>query len=53
VVDTPEEAWASLVRRGLEATPPLPAPEAPPAEPPRRRSPARERMRAPGTDGGR
>jgi uncharacterized protein (TIGR00730 family) len=32
MVDTPEEAWASLVRRGLEAAPPPVTPE-PPAAP--------------------
>ena len=47
IVDTPEEAWASLVRRGLEAhaLPPVPAePLAPPA---RRRKREEERMGPP------
>jgi len=47
IVDTPEEAWASLVRRGLEARP-LPAAAEPPLAPPKpRREPERERMKAP------
>lgn len=48
MVDTPEEAWASLVRRGLEASPPAPAPAAPLAPPERRRKPDEERMKKPG-----
>jgi uncharacterized protein (TIGR00730 family) len=47
VVDTPEEAWASLVRRGLEAAP-LPAAPTPPPAPKRRRKTA-EQMKPPGT----
>ncbi|CAH0147925.1 LOG family protein [Roseomonas sp. CECT 9278] len=46
MVDTPEEAWASLVRRGLEAAPLPAAPTPPPA--PRRRRKAAEQMKAPG-----
>ena len=48
IVDTPEEAWASLVRRGLEATPLPPAPTPPPAPVRRRRKPGAEQMKAPG-----
>ncbi|WP_137126836.1 TIGR00730 family Rossman fold protein [Roseomonas sp. HF4] len=44
VVDTPEEAWASLLRRGLRAAPPTPAPEPPLARPGRRRAPQQEQM---------
>jgi hypothetical protein len=47
MVDTPEEAWASLVRRGLESAPPPPAPTPPPAPPARRRRPGAERMTPP------
>jgi hypothetical protein len=50
VVDTPEEAWASLVRRGLEATPPPPAPTPAPAPVPRRRKAGAEQMKAPAGD---
>jgi uncharacterized protein (TIGR00730 family) len=47
VVDSPEEAWASLVRRGLQAAPPAAAPE--PVRPVRpRRRPEAERMKRPG-----
>ncbi len=46
VVDTPEEAWASLVRRGLAAQPPPTTPEKP-SPPGRRRDPAAEVMPAP------
>jgi hypothetical protein len=46
MVDTPEEAWASLVRRGLEAAPLPAAPEPPPA--PRRRRKGTEQMKPPG-----
>ncbi len=47
IVDTPEEAWASLVRRGLEARA-LPAVPAAPLMPtPRRKKPEAERMPAP------
>ncbi len=47
IVDTPEEAWASLVRRGLEARA-LPATPTPPrATPSRRRKPGAERMKTP------
>jgi uncharacterized protein (TIGR00730 family) len=46
VVDTPEEAWASLVRRGLQAAPLPAAPEQPPA--PRRRRKGTEQMKPPG-----
>ncbi|BDG75246.1 LOG family protein [Roseomonas fluvialis] len=48
IVDTPEEAWASLVRRGLEATPPPPAPTPVPAPVRRRRKAGAEQMKAPG-----
>lgn len=44
IVDTPEEAWASLVRRGLEARALPPAPAAPLAPAPRRKKPEAERM---------
>ncbi|MBW6399198.1 TIGR00730 family Rossman fold protein [Roseomonas sp. HJA6] len=47
IVDTPEEAWASLVRRGLEARALPSAPAVPLAPPPRRRKPEAERMPAP------
>ncbi|WP_211864625.1 LOG family protein [Neoroseomonas soli] len=47
VVDTPEEAWASLVRRGLEARPPPASSEPPLVAPKHRRQPERERMKAP------
>jgi uncharacterized protein (TIGR00730 family) len=47
VVDTPEEAWASLVRHGLQAHQPPAAPEPPPGVPKGARRPARERMRTP------
>lgn len=47
IVDSPEEAWASLMRRGLEACPPSPAPGPPLAPPKHRREPERERMKAP------
>jgi hypothetical protein len=47
MVDTPEEAWASLVRRGLDAAQPAPAPTPPPAPVPRRRKPAAEQMKPP------
>ena len=48
IVDTPEEAWASLVRRGLEARP-LPAAAAAPLTPPApQSSPEAERMPPPG-----
>jgi uncharacterized protein (TIGR00730 family) len=50
IVDTPEEAWASLVQRGLEASPPAPAAEPAPAKPTRRRSATRERMPPPGAN---
>ena len=46
IVDSPEEAWASLLRRGLQAAPVPAAPE-PTATLPRRRRPAAERMPAP------
>ncbi|MBR0681845.1 TIGR00730 family Rossman fold protein [Roseomonas eburnea] len=47
VVDSPEEAWASLVRRGLEARP-LPAAVEPPLVVPKhRRRPEQERMKPP------
>lgn len=46
IVDTPEEAWASLLRRGLEAAPVVPAQEVP-ATLQRRRRPAEERMPPP------
>ena len=48
IVDTPEEAWASLVRRGLQATPPPVIPAAPLAPRVRRRKPEEERMKKPG-----
>lgn len=48
IVDSPEEAWASLVRRGLETAPPPPAPTPPPAPVPRRRKPGAEQMKPPG-----
>jgi uncharacterized protein (TIGR00730 family) len=48
MVDTPEEAWASLVRRGLQATPLAPAPTPPPAPVRRRRKAGAEQMKAPG-----
>jgi len=44
IVDTPEEAWASLVRRGLEARALPSAPAVPLTAPPRRRKPEAERM---------
>jgi uncharacterized protein (TIGR00730 family) len=47
MVDTPEEAWASLVRRGLQAMPPPPAPEPPPGPVRRRRRPGAEQMKPP------
>ena len=47
IVDTPEEAWASLVRRGLETTPPPPADTPAPEPVPRRRTPGAERMKPP------
>ena len=47
IVDTPEEAWASLVRRGLEATALPAAPAEPLARPRRRRKPEAERMKSP------
>lgn len=46
IVDSPEEAWASLLRRGLTAAPVPPAPEIP-ATLARRRRPAAERMPPP------
>jgi uncharacterized protein (TIGR00730 family) len=47
VVDTPEEAWASLVRRGLQAQQ-LPAAPTPPIAPVKaKRLPAQERMQTP------
>ena len=48
VVDTPEEAWASLVRRGLQAAPPASVPEPVLPVPRRRRRPEEERMKPPG-----
>ena len=48
IVDTPEEAWASLVRRGLQAAPPPIIPAAPLAPRARRRKPEEERMKKPG-----
>ncbi len=48
VVDSPEEAWASLMRRGLHAAPPVAAAEAPLAHPVRRRKPEDESMKKPG-----
>lgn len=51
VVDSPEEAWASLVRRGLQAAPPAVSPEPPPAAPRRRRRPEAERMKPPVPEG--
>lgn len=47
MVDTPEEAWASLVRRGLEATAPPAVPAPPPAPARRRRIPDAEQMKPP------
>ncbi len=49
LVDTPEEAWASLVRRGLQAHEPPPAatPELARPRPRPRRSPGAERMKVP------
>lgn len=47
IVDTPEEAWASLVRRGLEATALPAAPAEPLVLPRRRRKPEEERMKPP------
>jgi uncharacterized protein (TIGR00730 family) len=47
IVDTPEEAWASLVRRGLQAHPLPPAASEPLAPPARRRKPDAERMKSP------
>ena len=47
IVDTPEEAWASLVRRGLEATALPAAPAEPLVRPRRRRKPEAERMKSP------
>jgi len=47
MVDTPEEAWASLVRRGLEAAPPQAAPTPPPAPVRRPRRKASEQMKPP------
>jgi predicted Rossmann-fold nucleotide-binding protein len=47
IVDTPEEAWASLVRRGLEATALPAAPTEPLAPARRRRRPEAERMKPP------
>jgi uncharacterized protein (TIGR00730 family) len=47
IVDTPEEAWASLVRHGLEATPLPAAPGEPLVKPRRRRKPEAERMKPP------
>jgi uncharacterized protein (TIGR00730 family) len=47
IVDTPEEAWASLVRRGLQAHPLPPAPQEPLVPPGRRRKPEAERMKPP------
>jgi uncharacterized protein (TIGR00730 family) len=51
VVDSPEEAWASLVRRGLAAQALPPAPVPPLAPPPRRRKPEAERMKPPAAKG--
>ena len=51
IVDTPEEAWASLVRRGLEAHAMPAVPAEPLAPPPRRRKPEAERMPAPAGKG--
>jgi hypothetical protein len=45
IVDTPEEAWASLVRRGLQAASPMPAPEPPPRPRGHRRTPEAEQMK--------
>ena len=45
IVDTPEEAWASLVRRGLEAAPVPAAQEPPLAMPARHRKPEEEQMK--------
>jgi predicted Rossmann-fold nucleotide-binding protein len=46
IVDSPEEAWVSLLRRGLQAAPVAAAPERPVTLRHRRR-PAAERMPAP------
>jgi hypothetical protein len=51
VVDSPEEAWASLVRRGLAAQALPPAAEPPIVAPGRRRRPGAERMKAPTAEG--
>lgn len=47
VVDSPEEAWASLVRRGLQAAPLPPAPEPPLVQPRHRHKPVEEQMKPP------
>jgi len=47
IVDSPEEAWASLVRRGLDATPAPPVPEPPHAPVRPRHRPEDEQMKAP------
>ncbi|MBP0466732.1 LOG family protein [Roseomonas sp. PWR1] len=49
IVDTPEEAWASLLRRGLQAAP-VATPQEMPGMLPRRRRPAAERMPPPVPD---